>query len=533
MKKHIFVISFVFIIYILLLTFLSREGFPKTSADSGIFPYLSDRPLGDDAFYMFEVAENIAKGNGISYKNQPTSGIQPLVVFLYAGIFKVISVFGGSKWAFLRAVILVWGIIFFVFSILLSKTIQNVYPKTNVFFIAFLITLFNYNLFRWTTYGLETGLYLLLITIIINLLTKQKLTPAFEGFLFGITSLIRIDFLVISSFFLLFLIISKKIKFKEAILIMLIQTVIVSPWFIRNEISTGLIFPTSGIAESSTLMKSSISLRSWRMVKAVISLFIPFLYGMPFIITSSVNFNIWGQVITGEHYFAVALFLLSLFLIYIGIKREDFREVKRVFQSYPRLYLLTLSMLPLIPIYAIFFWSTHFYQRYLLPLSIPLTLIITIVIANGIFRQKKIKQVMLYIFIPLSFFFWSSFHMRRVGVLAILTGFVKEHFNKEMVGGFETGVLGFFYDNTVNLDGKMNIVVLSYFKKGNLTTYVDSIGINIIVDKEEYFGLFDRNWLKEYWELYPIQPSKGVCYVKKTFLEKQPLSHSLKPPVNP
>jgi hypothetical protein len=69
-----------------LLTFLSLEGFPTTLADHNLWPYLADQPIGDDGYYMMTVAWNIGGGEGISYNfGQPTTGIQPLATFVFAG----------------------------------------------------------------------------------------------------------------------------------------------------------------------------------------------------------------------------------------------------------------------------------------------------------------------------------------------------------------------------------------------------------------------------------------------------------------
>src|ERR1700682_3830059 len=89
--------------YGLVLAMSSREGFPE-SMDYGYgMPYLSDRPVGEDAYYMLTVAWNMAEKGRIVYNlDKPTTGIQPLATFLYAGVAYVVQFWGGDRWLFVR-----------------------------------------------------------------------------------------------------------------------------------------------------------------------------------------------------------------------------------------------------------------------------------------------------------------------------------------------------------------------------------------------------------------------------------------------
>src|SRR5262245_9768493 len=66
---------------------------------------LLDKPLGEDAFYMFSVARSIASGDGISYGKIPTTGIQPLATFVYAGVYWLTARLQLSDAAALRAIL--------------------------------------------------------------------------------------------------------------------------------------------------------------------------------------------------------------------------------------------------------------------------------------------------------------------------------------------------------------------------------------------------------------------------------------------
>ena len=90
--------SLLFVSFVILLVLGERSGFPLFMNDGNFFPYIIDKPFTEDGFYMMTVAWNIADGKGITYNlERPTTGIQPLVTFLQAGIAKAVLIFGGNK----------------------------------------------------------------------------------------------------------------------------------------------------------------------------------------------------------------------------------------------------------------------------------------------------------------------------------------------------------------------------------------------------------------------------------------------------
>ena len=69
----------VYLLYTFCLAGLSHVGFPKDMQCGDRFPYLADKPVGEDGYYMLTIAWNIAAGRGIVYNyDMPTTGIQPL-----------------------------------------------------------------------------------------------------------------------------------------------------------------------------------------------------------------------------------------------------------------------------------------------------------------------------------------------------------------------------------------------------------------------------------------------------------------------
>ena len=72
------------------------------------FPFLADKPVGEDAYYMLTVAWNIADGQGIVYNyDHSTTGIQPLSTFVYAGLAWMVKASAATS-GFLSCCAFVW-----------------------------------------------------------------------------------------------------------------------------------------------------------------------------------------------------------------------------------------------------------------------------------------------------------------------------------------------------------------------------------------------------------------------------------------
>ena len=81
--------------------------------------------------------------------------------------------------------------------------------------------------------------------------------------------------------------------------------------------------------------------------------------------------------------------------------------------------------------------------------------------------------------------------------LAVSAGYINKNFNndKYKVGAFQSGIAGYFNENVINLDGKVDHRVLSYKRqdgldtggiallKNNFNEFIVNQGINIIIDK--------------------------------------------------
>ena len=119
-----------------------------------------------------------------------------------------------------------------------------------------------------------------------------------------------------------------------------------------------------------------------------------------------------------------------------------------------------------------------------------------------------------------------SFHSGRIAhSFAVAAGFAKENFSPCFrIGALQSGILGFFNNNVINLDGKMNYDIHKLAKKKeSLTTYLDRENIDIIIDWEIFIWwefLYPEDKKARFlanWEGYPHKIPDGmtVCFVRR------------------
>jgi hypothetical protein len=59
--------------------------------------------------------------------------------------------------------------------------------------------------------------------------------------------------------------------------------------------------------------------------------------------------------------------------------------------------------------------------------------------------------------------------------------FIKKHFeDTRRIGLFQSGKAGFFNENVLNLDGKMDHIVGNYALNGKLERFIDSMKIDVL-----------------------------------------------------
>jgi hypothetical protein len=98
----------VYLIYVCALAVLSPEGFPKEMPSGLRFPYLTEKPIAPDAYYILTVAWNIARGQGVVHNyDMPGSGTYhiPLATGIHAMLAWLVQSVGGDKWLLARVML--------------------------------------------------------------------------------------------------------------------------------------------------------------------------------------------------------------------------------------------------------------------------------------------------------------------------------------------------------------------------------------------------------------------------------------------
>lgn len=499
-KLTYFVYAPMILLYSLFLTIFSQSGFPEINHTYFFMPYVSDKLIGEDGYYMLGVAWNIAQGQGISYNfGEATTGIQPLATFLYALIAKIVQFLGYDKFVFARWVFFFNAMLFLYFSHLIGRlstvVIDNVEKKV-VYLLSFSMTLFNLVLFKHFTYGLETGLYLVLFaaTIIFELthpIDRLKNALIF-GFLVGLTGLARIDFGIIFFIFFLFKIKSDKRSFFPLILAGIIALITISPWFLYVHQVTEHWIPSSGGAQASIAMSVDILInRTFKMINSVGNNAIPFIYG------AKVSLSMLAVIIS-----IIGLYLLK--------KHKVFSDLKQDYKYW--LY----GVIVIIVIYVIIFWASHFYARYSSPIilfTIPIFSILIIKMTQNMIYIKR------FIFLcVVTFFVFSALVYHRGAINnahSISTGYILEKYPDKIIGAFQSGVIGYFDNKVYNLDGKLDYVSLQYLKEGNIHKIIAQKNIDVIIDWESYIKNIDNEYLQENFVLIDSLPNASYVYIRK------------------
>jgi hypothetical protein len=175
-----------------------------------------------------------------------------------------------------------------------------------------------------------------------------------------------------------------------------------------------------------------------------------------------------------------------------------------IFGGNPFLTYWLLSVAALMLIYFAYFWDIHFYGRYAAPLLVITFPLLAVVGAGAIQNRTRATHIAALLAMPACFAVWSffCFHLGRVGnSLTLEAGFVHEHFSGTKVGAFQSGVVGYFNPNVINLDGKVNYMALLYKKEHKLESYIDDQGIQVIVDRQDYISHdLDQTWLHSKWQ---------------------------------
>ncbi len=464
------------LIYLFCILAFSHTSFPESMRSSSHWPFLMDKPVGEDGYYMLTVAHNIAaKGRIIYNRNAVATGIQPLATFVFAGLDLLIRDKQGASIGLIRAVLLFGGLLFIVFAIQMSRIARRLStPRFQALAgaLAFFLILFDFTLFRLFTYGLETGIYLVCLaacfsaTLTIasagNTSTKQAIWLGIAG---GFAGEARIDFGIIFAIILTGLMIRRWMSPLKLLLTGAVALIIVSPWFLYLHRVSGSWMPSSGPAESSPLAAGNLMRRVSSMYPAVVGHLFPWVYG----VQSSATM------------LAATICILAVVASLWSKRRANLLPLTDSIRAL--LLLWAASFAVLIAIYLGIFDSSQFYYRYAAPIVIISVPLLAVALAQV--EALRRHSVAFPGFLMLTFLGWAaiSLHSGRIGNRqAVIAGYVLQNFPSTHVGAFQSGVVGYFNPNVENLDGKLNGPALAAAKRHQLPQYIDAEQIDVLVD---------------------------------------------------
>lgn len=463
---------------------------------------LISTPFQDDSFYVFSVARNLGTGKGFTIDGiHATNGVQPLIVLSYTPLY---AVTGGDRVLTLRFV-LAFSLLLNIFAGLLFGEIASQLLKDRarkeIGFLTRVTCLFltvsSYAIFHQMFNGLETGLYLcflagsFLATILLIKRLRGRLplgnSSSIAGLIFALTFSCRID----SGFYIAILVLVvtyafySKVRggllggFKKLVGLYALLLAIGSVWLGYNLIYFGSLIPISGQAESCGFPDMGRNFTTMFDCVAPIVLLIP-----------RPVYCIFNKYL----FIRFIGFVAALsFLLFIFIRRENIRCIadRKLLMIYG-FSTLTFIML-LIFIYSLYFKSYWFFNRYISVawfFLIPIYGITTARFVNSVLRNKiKVFFAILGIVVITTFnvrFHFSSFlaghgvayelyHDQLLMVEECVPRGVK-------VGAKQAGIIGYFREDVINLDGKVNADALLHLKRNTLSEYVIANEITYLAD---------------------------------------------------
>ena len=510
----------IFVGYFLITIFTPNINFPKSTNDRTFrFPNLISS-ISEDGFYPMTVGWNFsAYGKFIYNGNIETAGVQPLSVFIYAAVAAIIQKCNGDKILFIRSILLLGLVYYFIFLILIRRLIADLYsppPGIFLFEIADVLLLSNPFLFKMFTNGLETGLYfdMILLVMISSLrFTKAQQQSYFNklsfGLLLGLACLCRIDFIIPMVTFLGIVMMKQRGRLKDYAVPIALMAAIVLPWFLWVYHVSGSLMPSSGRAQMADLTSTyyhKIDDRCIRMISVLAN-----------------HCTLW----VANTYLPWANAALIILCVVVGLLFLKTRNNKIKMNACHKttFAIWFFCFLSLAVIYPLLLKAVFFYSRYTAPLLIFVLIIISVRLS--IYLQTHSKLRGLLIIFPLHFILMCLLLLKSPDSLyAVAAGFIKnEFFQDARIGCWQSGTVGFFNDNVINLDGKVNSETISYLKSKQMDLYLDKKNIQILFDFPLNFNAFSSNsYLRDNWRICEKTIPEYWCYQRKNRLNSMPRS---------
>jgi 4-amino-4-deoxy-L-arabinose transferase-like glycosyltransferase len=485
--------------------------------------------LYDDSFYAFQIARNIAEGNGVTFDGKtPTNGFQPLYVFLLVPIYKI---FGPDRITPVYAALSLLALLT-VATALLLFLIARRYVSDSVALFAAMVWVFSPVVVRQSSNGLETALALFLLAFsVYYYLERIRNNPDARagqfvkmGLLLGLAVLARVDEVLLALAMALDYLLLLRRRAKRAPggksgvglrgvgIAASTAFVIFLPWAIYGIAVVGSPLQESGeatrflsvayapifdlgaanlaeegpdgsfvwahVAHSLSVLKQSPPVHAlYRSVEKMIG-------GSPPKGLLLVMINVLSLVVLAG---------FAVWVICCNRSREKNKRGEITF-------LLLFSAL-LMTAYSTYVFGVFFFTRYFYPIYFVATIFAACVLQDVVHWASRRSPALrvaaaaafgLYAAALIYMGFTSGFRSTRVYHFYDIAMWVDQNTGRdETIGVFQGGAIGYLSNRrVVNLDGKVNGQALSALKRGDIRDYIADEGIDIVMDHTAVLNLF-------------------------------------------
>lgn len=482
--------------------------------------------LYDDSFYAFQIAHNIAAGNGPTFDGEtPTNGFQPLYVFMLVPAFWLAGpdqitpiYFALTLLALMTAA-----------TALLLFLIARRYASDAVALAAALVWVFSPVVVRQSANGLETALAVLLFAwSVYYYLERIRSTPhasagqfAKLGVLLGLAVLARVDeFLLVLAMTLDYLLlVRRRARTGEARgalkgLGIAAATVfaVCLPWGIYGLAAVGSVLPESGAATRflsiayapffdlgpADMMDQGAG-PSFVWAHVVHSFSVLKLSPPVHVFYRAVEKLGDGSAPTGWILYAidsVSLAALAVFGFWVMRRgRADGAHDRREI-SFLLLFAVLLMAAYSTWVFGVFFFTRYFYPVYFVA-SVFAACVLQDVVAWAGLRRPLLRVAVTGAFVLYAVglvFMGLTSAYRSVPVYRfydIARWVEKNTLEEETIGVFQGGAIGYFSNrHVINLDGKVNGRALEALRAGDMCGYVTRSGIDVVMDHADVLELF-------------------------------------------
>ena len=476
----------------------------------------------EDGYLMLTIARNLAMGNGLSVENGMTltNGTQPLMTFVYAGLFWLV---GGDKvWGVVLvqvlgiAIGLVGAWLLYKVGLQLLRGDRNAAALSAIAAAAWYVAPIGA---RYTQNCLETGAAAVLPLGVGLFFLRSSPGPDGQwsirrcvvlGGLLGTTFLVRNDAVLLSGAVCLTLLLSGlrggsvavSRRILEAGTVGTTALVIALPWLSFNYLSFGHLVPISGISQGAN---------------------IPLGYNLaqvPSILAEQIS--IVGLIPGALETVPVLLVVTgALVLAWSAGVYWEIKEVKPVQRQW--LAAWSLWAVLLVAFYGLIYGAGYFMGRYLYPLT-PWMALLTVTLVHRLWVRAGSPSPRLAQAAGLSLILAMSIGL---DVRAHRRGMNNGHFqavewieqnvpDDVWVAAVQTGTIGFFHDKTYNLDGKVSPPALEARLEDRIFDYVLERPIRYLIDWAGIAGWVEDERMAPHFELVLVDQERNLAVLRRT-----------------